>query len=108
MKQPYVVAMLAKDAVEKLPKVVPMHEVPVLMAVHGSDKVFVDEAADLPNGLTEAEFDPDEEFSRLEQAYGFEPKTGQSFAAMAYGSFNGFVEAVSGEEAPRRGRKAKA
>ena len=106
MKQPYVVAMIAKDAVEKLPKVVPMHEVPVLMAVHGEDKVFVDEHADLPQGLTEVEFDPEDEYNRLQQGYGFHKETGQSFVALAYGGFNGFADAMAEAEegAPRKRR----
>lgn len=113
MKSPYVVALIKRDAVEHLPVVVPAHEVPVLAAVHGESRVHVKEDADLPNGVTEATVgDLRDEFARLENRYGNHPKTGTSFAAMAFGGFNGFVQTMQageeeGEDAPRRGRKPK-
>lgn len=110
MKAPYVVAIIDKDAVQKLPKVVPLHEVAVLLAVHGQGSVYVDEEADLPtNHPTEVEFDPDEEFARLEQHYGG-PVRGEppSFAAMAYEGHNGFVRKCEEyENSPRKVKKAK-
>lgn len=112
-KQPFLVAIIAKDAVEQLPVTVMAHELLVLVAVHGQDRVFVDENADLPNGLTEGEFDPEEEFARLEQRYGDHPDTKQSYATMAFGGFRGFEdflenEAVGHETKPRRRGAAKA
>lgn len=111
-KQPFVVAILAKDAVEQIPVVIPAHEVVVLAAVHGQNRVSVDEAADLPGGLTDFEFDPDEEWSRLEMKYGSEPDTKQSYAQVAFGSRHNFLAMLPDadeEEAPKkRGRKAAA
>lgn len=101
-KAPYVVAVIHKDAVEHLPVTVHAFEVPVLQQVHGTDKVVIDEGADLPGGLVEADFDPEEEFARLEQRYGFDPDTKQSYVAQAYGGARGFFEALEksdGEEA---------
>lgn len=108
MKQPYVVAVIEKDAVEHLPVVVPAHEVAVLAAVHGSQRVRIDEDADLPGGLTEVEYDEDgvhDEFTRLEQRYGVHPDTKQSFAQMVFGGPHGLLsmlERSDGEDlAPR-------
>lgn len=118
MKQPLVVAMLTRDAVEQLPIVVGLHEVPVLAAVHpgpGGDgtRISVDEAADLPAGLTEVEFDPEEEFDALALKYGRQPGSGTPFVVVAYGSRAGFLEAVGAEaatsaEAPARRGRGKA
>lgn len=111
-KAPYVVAVIQRDAVEHLPVVVHAFEVPVLQAVHGVDRVVIDEAADLPAGVSVAEFEPEDEFSRLEMRYGRDADTKQSFAAIAYGGMRGFMDALestdAGEEAPRRGRRKQA
>lgn len=109
MKQPYVVAVIEKDAVEHLPVVVPAHEVAVLAAVHGAQRVRIDEDADLPTGLIDVEFDEDtvhDEFTRLEQRYGVHPDTKQSYAQMVFGGPDGLLallERSDGEDiAPRR------
>lgn len=111
MKQPYVIAVIHKDAVERLPVTVPVHEVAVIAAVHGSHKVTVDENSDLPSGLTEFEFDPEEEFARLELRYGNHRETGMSFAVMAFGGLTGFLDAMEASEAsgdaPKRLTKAE-
>lgn len=114
MKQPYVVAVIEKDAVEHLPVVVPAHEVAVLAAVHGAQRVRIDEDADLPGGLTEVEYDEDgvhDEFTRLEQRYGVHPDTKQSFAQMVFGGPNGLLsmlEQSDGDDgAPRRTAKRR-
>jgi hypothetical protein len=115
---PYVVAVIHKDAVEHLPVTVHVFEVRVLQQLHGADKVTIDEGADLPGGLTEVTFEPEDEFSRLEQRYGFDPDTKQSYVAQAYGGFPGFLdelEAAGADGEPVRkakpaakGSKAKA
>lgn len=109
MKVPYVVAVIQKDAVEHLPVVVPMHEVAVLSKLHGEDKVVIDENADLPTGLEEFEFEPDDEYARLEERYGLHPETKMTYAQMTYGSARMFedgvedyVNQVHGEAAPVR------
>lgn len=114
MKQPYVVAVIEKDAVEHLPVVVPAHEVAVLAAVHGAQRVRIDEDADLPSGLIDVEFDEDsvhDEFTRLEQRYGVHPDTKQSYAQMTFGGPHGLLsmlEQSDGEEiAPRRATTSK-
>jgi hypothetical protein len=111
MKQPFVIAVIHKDAVEHLPVTVPIHEVAVLAAVHGQHKITLDENADLPDGLTEFEFDPEEEFARLELRYGSHRENGMSFAAMAFGGLTGFLDAMEAAEAtgdaPKRLTKAE-
>lgn len=104
MKQPYVVAIISKDAVEHLPVVVPAHEVAVLAAVHDG-RVSIDESADLPAGLTEAEIELDDEFARLEQRYGVHPDSKISHVSMAYGGFDGFMRALESQEPRRRAKK---
>lgn len=94
LKAPYVIAIIHKDIVEQLPKTVPAHEVAILQAVHGEDKVTVDEAADLPKGLTEMEFEADEEYDRLVQLYGDDPGTKTPHVAMVYNGRKGFADAV--------------
>lgn len=110
MKVPYVVALVEKDAVEQVPTTVPAHEVPVLQAVHGG-RVAVDENADLPAGLIETEdFDPEDEYARLETRYGDAPGTKASYASIAYGGLQGFIDAMSAAahdtNGPRSARKA--
>ncbi|RYE65690.1 MAG: hypothetical protein EOO79_08050 [Oxalobacteraceae bacterium] len=95
MKIPYVVAMIRKDAVEELPVVVGAHEVGILQMVHGEDKVYVDEDADLPKGMTETEdFDVEDEYARLEQRYGLNVNTKMSNVSMAFGGLDGFMDAM--------------
>lgn len=94
---PYVVALIQRDAVEHLPVTVHAFEVVVLQRIHG-DRVVIDENADLPAGLTEASFDPEDEFSRLEQRYGIDPDTKQSFASQAFGGLHGFLAMLDGAE----------
>lgn len=110
MKQPYVVAIIHKDAVEHLPVVVPPHEVAVIAAVHGEHKVTIDENADLPNGLTEFEFDPEEEYARLEQRYGAHRENGMPFVSLAFGNRDGFLRSMQAlnEEASAKPRRQKA
>lgn len=111
MKQPYVIAVVHKDAVERLPLTVPAHEVAVLVAVYGPHKVVVDENSDLPPGLTEMEFDPEEEFARLELRYGSHRENGMSYAGMAFGGLVGFLDTLAASEstgeAPKRLTKAE-
>lgn len=97
-KAPYVMAVIQKDAVEHLPKVVHIFEVPVLQRVHGEQRVTIDESADLPGGLTEATFEPEEEFARLEQCYGLDQDTKQSYVSQAYGGLHGFLETLERSE----------
>lgn len=99
MKQPYVIAVIHKDAVERLPVTVPIHEVAVIAAVHGQHKVTIDENSDLPEGLTEFEFDPEEEYARLELRYGTHRENGMSHAAIAFGGLPGFLDALEAAEA---------
>lgn len=97
-KIPYVVAILQKDAVERLPLVVPAHEIPILVAVHGEDRVFIDENADLPAGLTEVEYEDEDavadEFARLEQRYGHPPDSRQSFAVQVFRDVENFGDSL--------------
>jgi hypothetical protein len=90
----YVVALIQKDAVEHLPVTVAAHEIPILVAVHGEDRVFIDENADLPNGLTEVEFEDEEavadEFARLEQRYGHPSDSRQSYARQVFRDADNF------------------
>lgn len=109
MKQPYLVAVIHKDAVEHLPVVVMPHEVRVLAAVHGEHKVTIDENADLPGGLTEGEFEPEDEYARLEQHYGQHRENGMSFVSIAFGGRDGFMramEALSDDE-PKPARRRR-
>lgn len=100
LKVPYVVAMIAKDPVEIMPVVVPAHEVAVLERVHGESKVYINHEADLPNGITDFEFDPDEEYARLEQKYGVHSENKMPYTSMTFGTkqqFGAHVKAVANE-----------
>ncbi|MBA3588200.1 hypothetical protein [Methylibium sp.] len=108
MKQPYVVALIEKDAVEHLPVCVLAHEIPVLAMVHGEGKVSIDENADLPQGVIDAEFEVEDEFARLEQRYGVHPDTRMSYATMAFNGVDGFARALEGPRAVEGGRRKKA
>lgn len=99
---PLVVATIHKSAVEHLPVVVAPHELLVLALVHGSqEKIQIEDDADLPSGLTEKTFEPEDEYVRLEQLYGNHTGTGQSYASMVFGSVEGFVERLDQIEAGR-------
>jgi hypothetical protein len=109
---PYVVAVIHKSAVEHLPVTVPPHELLILARVHGGHhKIQIEEDADLPDGLTEATFEPEDEYARLEQRYGMDAD-GRSFAATEFGSVDGFISRLDSIEAggaPRaRASRAKA
>lgn len=111
---PFVVAVIHKSAVEHLPIVVHPHELLMLAAVHGQNKVQIDENADLPTGVTQATFEPEDEFARLEQRYGTVPESTQTFAQMVFGSVDGFVDRLDAIEAggapsarPTRAKAAK-
>jgi|SRR5215217_2307261 len=66
---PYVMVLLARSIAQQTPLCVLPHEVDVLRAVHGEDKILDGSHIQLPEGVTTATFDTEEEYSRLEQIY---------------------------------------
>jgi hypothetical protein len=101
---PYIVAVIHKDAVEHLPVVVHPHEMPILALVHGEHKLQHDENADLPKGVSEATFEPEDEFVRLEQRYGVHPDTKRTYAAMIFGDAAGLAEQLDSYESVESAR----
>jgi hypothetical protein len=96
---PYVVAKIRQDAVAIIPTVVPTHEVLVLVAVHGAHRVEIDETADLPTGLNEFTFEPEDEFARLVQRYGYPQDSAQSYAERVFDDADGLIDKLDRIEA---------
>lgn len=103
---PYQVVLLCRSEVEKTPLVVLPHEVEVLKALHGEDKVRETDA-DLPAGVTESTFDTAEEYARLEQYYRGN-ENNQRPVYNALGTLDDFENSLSQIPAKPKASKAKA
>lgn len=97
------VVLVCRSEIEKTPKIVYPHEVLVLNALHGENKIeTTDEKS--PNGTKEV--DTEVEFQRLLDEYK-QPGDKPHPVIEVFGNYDGFVEALQGDK-PRRGRPAKA
>lgn len=113
MKIPYVTAIIERDPMEKISRIVLPHEIPILEMVHNK-AVHVDE-----NHIPEVEpkevENPQDEYERLMGTYGDDPKTGIPYVERVFGNLSSFGSALeeladkAGQSAPkRRGRRAAA
>ena len=80
---------IRRDMAETLLVNVGEHEIPILVAVHGEDKVKTGQIDATVDEM--AIEDPRIEYDRLVRMYGENPKTGRAFVDEAYGSIRQFV-----------------
>lgn len=83
MKATFNTVLILRDAMTKIPKLVPAWEVPILRSQYGDENVqFLPENMEVE--ISEMP-DAKEEFARLKMVYGTEDETKQTHADIAYG-----------------------
>ena len=105
MKAKHVQVLIRRDMAETISTAVFEHEVEILRDIHGPGKIEQTDS-DYP----EVEIDANEEYSRLASYYGAND-SGQPYVERAIGIGPHKLAEFYGEdaeEAPKRGRKAKA
>lgn len=93
--------LVSRGKMMAIPRIVGVHEVPVLQSVHGEAAVHVVEDA----GEC-ASPDPAEEYGRLQRVYGVDADRNATHAELVYGRGPAQLAAVLAEDAPR-GRRVK-
>ena len=105
MKAKHVQVLIRRDMAEIISTAVFEHEVGILSDIHGPGKI-----EQIDGDYPEVEIDASEEYARLASFYGTN-ESGQLYVERVIGIGHRKLEEFYGaevEEAPRRGRKAKA
>lgn len=98
------VVFICRTEVEKTPKIIYPHELDVLRAIHGHNRI---ELSDAPSPLGAVELELEAEYQRMLDEYAQSTAGGAAHPVVTvYGSFDEFCEAVA-EPKATRGRKAR-
>lgn len=98
------IVFICRTEVEKTPKIIYPHELEVLRAVHGPNRI---ELSDAPSPLGEVELELEAEYQRMLDEYAQATAGGAPHPVVAvYGSFEEFCDTVA-EPKAKRGRKAR-
>lgn len=94
------IVLVCRSEIEKTPKTVFPHEIPVLEVIHGPARI---ERTETPAPIASMELDAEAEFTRLLTEYA--PRGDKPDPVIeVYRNFDGFLSEVAPVETPRKGK----